>query len=82
MSAGIDGSALSKELAAFVLLNMVDEGLLQPNPLERASIHVIDTGDDAAVPAVVAKAGTAGTRQGASIPDGRKRSRGLFGRRR
>lgn len=82
-SAGVGGTPPSKELAMFVLLKMVDEGLLQPDPLERATIHVIGTGDDAAVLAVVAKAGGAArVNQMPSTSVDRKRSRGLFGKRR
>lgn len=82
-SAGAGGTPLSTDVAAFVLLDMVDEGLLQPNPLERATMHVIGTGDDAAVLAVVAKPGSAtGANRQAHAPDGQKRSRRLFGRRR
>jgi hypothetical protein len=81
-SAGAGGPPVSKDLASFVLLRMVDEGLLQPNPLERATMHVIGTGDDAAVLAIVAKAGAAGASRQASSSGDQKRSRGLFGKRR
>ena len=82
-SAGVGGTPPSKELAMFVLLKMVDEGLLQPSPLERATIHVIGTGDDAAVLAVIAKAGGAASmNQEPSTTVDRKRTRGLFGKRR